>query len=89
MPSAMSSPSEPVETVSMSMALAFLPSFMIEPLPKARSIWDSAASSALDLSIEAPSTTRRAAGAIVALLTLWPGFEGPTNGRSPALRPRQ
>src|SRR5687767_12879819 len=64
----MSSPSEPVDTVSTSMALEFLPSFMIEPLPKARSICDSAASSALDLSIEAPSITRRAAGAIVALL---------------------
>ena len=34
---------------------------MIEPLPKARSIWVSAASRALDLSMDEPSTTRRAA----------------------------
>ena len=62
MPSAMSSPSEPVETVSTSMDLLFLPSFMIEPLPKFRSIWESAASSALLLSIDdVPSITRRAA----------------------------
>ena len=34
MPSAMSSPSEPVDTVSTSIAALFLPSRMIEPLPK-------------------------------------------------------
>ena len=70
MPSAMSRPSEPVETTSISIDLSFLPSFMIEPLPKFRSIWDSAASSALDLSlsIEIPSITRRLAEAIVSLL---------------------
>ena len=70
MPSAMSSPSEPVETTSMSIDLSFLPSFMIEPLPKFRSIWDSAASSALDLSLSIviPSITRRLAAAIVSLL---------------------
>ena len=34
MPSAMSRPSEPVETVSTSIDLSFLPSRMIEPLPK-------------------------------------------------------
>src|ERR1051325_8588359 len=65
MPSATSGDNEPVETVSTSIDLPVLPSFMIEPLPKARSICDSAASSALDLSIEAPSITRKAAGAIV------------------------
>src|SRR5262245_26147936 len=64
MPSAMSRPSEPVETVSTSIDLLFLPSRMIEPLPKLRSIWDSAASSAFDLSMEEPSTRRKAAGAI-------------------------
>src|SRR4051812_49052859 len=66
----MSRPSEPVETTSISIDLSFLPSFMIEPLPKFRSIWDSAASSALDLSlsIEIPSITRRLAEAIVLLL---------------------
>src|SRR5258705_6842568 len=51
--------------VSTSISLPPLPSFMIEPLPKFRSIWDSAASSALVLSMEAPSITRNAAGAIV------------------------
>src|SRR6187551_2230232 len=66
----MSRPSEPVETTSISIDLSFLPSFMIEPLPKFRSIWDSAASSALDLSlsIEIPSITRRLAEAMVSLL---------------------
>src|SRR3954466_11607303 len=57
----MSSPSEPVDTVSISIDLSFLPSFMIEPLPKARSIWVSAASRALDLSMDELSTTRSAA----------------------------
>src|SRR5438128_11238820 len=42
------------------MALLFLPSRMIEPLPKLRSIWESAASSAFDLSMENPSTIRSA-----------------------------
>src|SRR3954462_13936706 len=57
----MSSPSEPVDTVSISIDLSFLPSFMIEPLPKARSIWVSAASRAFDLSMDELSTTRSAA----------------------------
>src|ERR1700761_3343550 len=61
MPSAMSSPSEPVETVSISSEPAFLPSRMIEPLPKLRSICDSAASRAFDLSMDDPSTRRSAA----------------------------
>src|SRR5712691_3976866 len=64
MPSAISRPSEPVETVSTSMDLSFLPSRMIEPLPKLRSIWESAASRAFDLSMEEPSTRRSAAVAI-------------------------
>ena len=51
-PSAMSRPSDPVGIVSISTAFWFLPSRMIEPLPKARSICDSAASSALVLSTE-------------------------------------
>src|SRR5271155_6138354 len=61
MPSAMSSPSEPVETVSTSIDRLFLPSRMIEPLPKLRSICDSAASRAFDLSMDGPSTRRSAA----------------------------
>ncbi len=60
----MSRPSEPVDTVSTSIDLLFLPSRMIEPLPKLRSICESAASRAFDLSIEEPSTRRKAAGAI-------------------------
>src|SRR5262245_43553464 len=64
MPSAMSRPSEPVDTVSTSIDLLFLPSRMIEPLPKLRSICESAASRAFDLSMEEPSTRRKAAGAI-------------------------
>src|SRR4051812_2906468 len=47
----MSSPSDPVETVSISTGFAPLPSRMIEPLPKARSICDSAASIAFDFSL--------------------------------------
>src|SRR5215207_4902731 len=68
MPSAISRPSEPVDTVSTSMALLFLPSRMMEPLPKLRSIWESAASRAFDLSMEKPSTIRSAAVAIDPLL---------------------
>src|ERR1043165_2756364 len=63
----MSRPSEPVETVSISIDLSFLPSFMIEPLPNARSIWVSAASRAFDLSMELLSTTRSAAGLMITL----------------------
>src|SRR5262245_33164951 len=62
----MSRPSEPVDTVSTSSDLLFLPSRMIEPLPKLRSICESAASRAFDLSMEEPSTRRSAALAIVA-----------------------
>src|SRR5215813_10665727 len=76
MPSAMSRPSEPVETVSTSIDLSFLPSRMIEPLPKLRSIWESAASRAFDLSMEEPSTRRSAAVAIRP--TPYAGIRGPT-----------
>jgi hypothetical protein len=41
----MSSPSDPVEIASTCM-VSFEPSFITEPLPNARSIWASAASSA-------------------------------------------
>src|ERR1700730_4254646 len=66
MPSAISRPSEPVDTVSISIDLSFLPSRMIEPLPKLRSIWESAASRAFDLSIDEPSTRRSAAAVAIA-----------------------
>src|SRR4051794_22902001 len=56
----MSSPSEPDEIVSTSIERSFLPSFITEPLPNWRSIWESAADRALVLSIEDPSTIRRA-----------------------------
>src|SRR5215211_7232658 len=56
----MSSPSEPEEMVSTSIERSFLPSFITEPLPNWRSIWESAAARALDLSMEDPSTIRRA-----------------------------
>src|ERR1700688_1879652 len=46
--------------VSMSMERSFLPSFITEPLPNWRSIWESAADRALVLSMEDPSTIRRA-----------------------------
>src|ERR1700761_1342590 len=59
-PSAISSPSEPEETVSTSIERSFLPSFITEPLPNWRSIWESAEDRALDLSMEDPSTIRRA-----------------------------
>src|SRR6186997_2798556 len=48
---------------------------MIEPLPNARSICESAASRAFDLSIGFPSTTRKAA---LIFRSLWPVFAGPT-----------
>src|SRR5476651_38821 len=56
----MSSPSEPEEMVSISIERSFLPSFITEPLPNWRSIWESAAARALVLSMEDPSTIRRA-----------------------------
>ena len=45
---------------------SFLPSRMIEPLPKLRSICESAASRAFDLSMEEPSTRRSAAAVAIA-----------------------
>src|SRR5215467_1037388 len=76
----MSRPSEPVETVSTSIDLSFLPSRMIEPLPKLRSIWESAASRAFDLSMEEPSTRRNAV--LIAPTPYRTGFAGPTtNGQ--------
>src|SRR5215470_8628978 len=77
----MSRPSEPVETVSTSIDLSFLPSRMIEPLPKLRSIWESAASRAFDLSMEEPST-RRNALVLIAPTPYRTGFAEPTtNGQ--------
>src|SRR5437660_9532670 len=64
-PSAISSPSEPEEIVSMSIERSFLPSFITEPLPNWRSIWESAADRALVLSMEDPSTIRRAVADII------------------------
>src|SRR6185503_14774420 len=61
----MSSPSEPEDTVSISIERSFLPSFITEPLPNCRSIWESAADRALVLSMEDPSTIRRAVADIV------------------------
>src|SRR5216683_5172273 len=46
--------------VSTSIERSFLPSFITEPLPNWRSIWESAAAKALVLSMEDPSTIRRA-----------------------------
>src|SRR5258705_10386481 len=70
MPSEISRPSEPVDTLSISIAWSFLPSRMIEPLPKLRSIWESAASRAFDLSIDEPSTRRSAAAVAIAPLLM-------------------
>src|SRR4030081_1082750 len=56
----MSSPSEPEEMVSTSIERSFFPSLITEPLPNWRSIWESAADRALVLSMEDPSTIRRA-----------------------------
>src|SRR5256885_10671959 len=61
----MSSPSEPEEMVSTSIERSFLPSFITEPLPNWRSIWESAADRALVLSMEDPSTIRRAVADII------------------------
>jgi hypothetical protein len=55
----MSRPSEPVEITSISTTCAGAER-MIEPLPKARSIWLSAASKAFFLSTVSFSTNRKA-----------------------------
>src|SRR5580658_2887763 len=54
----MSRPSDPVDTTSTSITASREPSFMIEPLPNARSIWPSAASNARCLSIVSLSKRR-------------------------------
>src|SRR5258708_35591329 len=79
-PSAMSSPSDPDDIVSISIERSFLPSFITEPLPNWRSIWDSAAERALDLSMEDPSTIRRAV-ADIGRCSLWRGFASGGKGR--------
>src|SRR5438270_9045699 len=86
-PSAMSSPSEPDEMVSTSIERSFLPSRITEPLPNWRSIWESAADSALVLSMEDPSTIRSAV-ADIGWCSLWRGFADGTNGwrKRPAMR---
>src|ERR1700730_12537789 len=76
----MSSPSEPDEIVSTSMERSFLPSFITEPLPNWRSIWDSAADSALLLSMDEPSTIRSAVVADIRWCSLWRGVARATNG---------
>src|SRR3954470_24014873 len=75
----MSSPSEPEETASTSIERSFLPSFITEPLPNCRSIWESAAARALLLSMEDPSTIRRAV-VDIGSCSLWRGFARGTNG---------
>src|SRR5579863_5747865 len=70
----MSSPSDPDDTVSTSIAFC-LPSRMIEPLPNARSICERAASSALVLSTLVPSTRRRLGWLITVVLLSWAAFD--------------
>src|SRR5687768_1382452 len=64
-PSAMSRPRLPVETVSISIC-SRLPSFIAEPLPNARSIWASAASSAFcrSMLMDSPPATTFSCAAI-------------------------
>src|SRR6476646_2178262 len=59
-PSAISSPREPEQMVSTPIERSFLPSVITGPWPNCRSIWESAADRALVLSMEDPSTIRRA-----------------------------
>src|SRR5690242_11460845 len=77
----MSRPSEPDEIASTSIDLSFLPSFITEPLPNWRSIWDSAADSAFDLSMDEPSTIRSAgwAGDDMGRKLLMNGIRRPDN----------
>src|ERR1700752_1837290 len=77
----MSSPSEPEEMVSISIERSFLPSFITEPLPNWRSIWESAADRALGLSMEDPSTIRRAVADIVRAPYGGDSRAGQTGGR--------
>src|SRR3954454_8289027 len=64
--------------VSTSIDRSFLPSFITEPLPNWRSIWESAAARALLLSMEDPSTIRRAV-LDIGSCSLWRGFARGTN----------
>src|ERR1044071_2465818 len=76
----MSSPSEPDEIVSTSIERSFLPSFITEPLPNWRSIWESAADRALVLSMEDPSTIRRAVADMIRAPYGEDSRAGPTGG---------
>src|ERR1700749_1212638 len=78
----MSSPGDPGEPVPTSIDLLFVPSRMIEPLPKLRSICESAASRAFDLSMDGPSTRRSAALMSVLLMA---GIR--KNGKAPRKPP--
>src|ERR1700738_3396699 len=88
-PSAMSSPSEPEEMASTSMERSFLPSFITEPLPNWRSIWESAADRALVLSMEDPSTIRRAVADMGRAPYGGDSLAGQTGGNDCQGRPRQ
>src|SRR4051794_41775380 len=82
----MSSPSEPEEMVSTSIERSFLPGFITEPLPNWRSIWESAAARALLLSMEDPSTIRRAVEDIGRAPYGEDSRGGPTVGGRPATK---
>src|ERR1700687_1091099 len=79
----MSSPSEPEEMVSTSIERSFLPSFITEPLPNWRSIWESAADRALVLSMEDPSTIRRAVADMGGAPYGGDSLAGQTDGEEP------
>src|ERR1700722_4528020 len=81
MPSAMSRPSEPVEITSLSVAASREPSFMIEPLPNARSIWPSAASRAFCLSTVSLSNRRNAVADISRTPLISQGPQGCNEGQ--------
>src|ERR1700684_2560290 len=71
--------------VSTSIERSFLPSRITEPLPNWRSIWESAADSALVLSMEDPSTIRSAV-ADIGCCSLWRGFACGANGAAKLAR---
>src|SRR5947209_19795318 len=71
--------------VSISMERSFLPSFITEPLPNWRSIWESAADRALVLSMEDPSTIRRAVADIGRAPYGGDSLAGQINGGKPHL----
>src|SRR5256714_12568069 len=66
----------------MSIERSFLPSFITEPLPNWRSIWESAADRALVLSMEDPSTIRRAVAADIGRAPYGGGTRGGQNTRA-------